>query len=178
MIKKLRSKAGMTLIEILSTLVIVGILTSMATPRFESAFANIRLRSANKDMASSLRLARSKALSDKRVYGVFLDNTTKTTTVFRDSINVGAFSFDPPQDSVIRVDTLPAELSYFETDVTNNVITFNPNGTADFGGGATGGANVATQGYIGGNTRCFNIEIRRATGKVRWDAVDCFADNP
>ncbi|MFH1687245.1 MAG: GspH/FimT family pseudopilin [bacterium] len=173
MSNKLKSVAGMTLIEILSTLVVIGILTSMAAPRFETAFGNIRLRSANKDIVSSLRLARSKALTDKRHYGVLMDAEHNTITVFRDSANLAGYSLDLPDDSVIRVDTLPLELSYIVTDVTNNVITFAPNGTADFEGGSAGGANIGTQGYVGQNGRCYNIEVRRATGRVRWDAVAC-----
>lgn len=164
------------MIEILSTLVIIGILASMAAPRFEKAFWNIRFRSVNRDIVSSLRLARSMALADKKQYGVYLDVNANAVTIFRDSLNPADLTFDPPADSVIRSDTIASHVAYFYSDVETQVIAFAPNGTANFLGGAAGGANINSHGYFDGNMSCYDIEVKRATGRVHSVQHDCTAE--
>ena len=57
----LKNRAGITLIELLITVVIIGIVAAMAAPRFEIAYNRMKFKSANRDMVSSLKLARSTA---------------------------------------------------------------------------------------------------------------------
>jgi Tfp pilus assembly protein FimT len=165
------------MIEILSTLVIVGILASMAAPRFEKAFWNIRFRSANKDIVSSLRLARSMALSDKRQYGVYFDYNANAVTIFRDSVNLADLTFDSPGDSVIRSDTIPNDVAYFSTDLNTSVVAFAPNGTADFDGGSAGGANINSHGYFDEHMYCYDIEVKRATGRIHSEQHNCLGED-
>lgn len=165
------------MIEILSTLVIIGIVASMAAPRFEKAFWNIRFKSANKDIVSSLRLARSMALADKKQYGVYFDVNANAVTIFQDSLNPADVTFDPPADSVIRSDTIASNVAYFYSDVNTNVIAFAPNGTANFDGGSAGGANINSHGYFDGNMYCYDIEVKRATGRVHYRQHDCASED-
>ena len=169
---KFKSNTGITLVEILSALVVVGILASLAAPRFESAMSNIRFKSANRDLQGSFRYARSMALTDKKQYGVYVDSDTRTVTIFRDSVDLANYTFDPPEDSTIRVDTLPEEIHYIYADFDNSVLTFAPNGTAGFTGGGTGGANVMTYGYLSGRSLAYNLEVKRATGRVKGETVN------
>lgn len=60
--KKLR---GITLIELLITILIMSILASVAGPSFVDSFKNRRLVSAAEELYSHLQLARSEALSGK-----------------------------------------------------------------------------------------------------------------
>ena len=55
------TQSGMTLIELLVTLVVAGVLLSIAAPSFVSLMNNVRLTSAVNDLASDLALARSEA---------------------------------------------------------------------------------------------------------------------
>jgi len=72
--KKLtKSQHGITLIELLSTVVIISIVSAMAVPRFQVAIERVKFRSANRDIVSTMRLARSLAVSDKHQYGVYFD---------------------------------------------------------------------------------------------------------
>jgi len=121
---------------------------------------------------STLRLARSMALANKKQYGVVVDPDNRTITVFRDSLNLTSFTFDSPEDSVIRVDTLPNEITSVSIDFDNDVITFAPNGTAGFTGGGSGGANVDIVGVISGHTVGYNLEIKRATGRVKMTVAE------
>jgi Tfp pilus assembly protein FimT len=132
--RKIKSQVGVTIIELLITAVIVGIVAAMAVPRFQIAYDRIQFRSANRDLTSTYRLARSMAITDKAQYGVHLDNQAMTVTLFKDAAT-GAYAFSAGADTVIRVDTMPWQFHYMSTDVEGDVIFFRPNGTADFNGG-------------------------------------------
>jgi prepilin-type N-terminal cleavage/methylation domain-containing protein len=159
---KLSSKLGVTLIELLITVVIIGIVSSMAMPRFQSAWERIRVRSVNRDIVSTLRLARSMAITDKAPYGVYIDSDLRTITLFKDLVDAGVVLFEPG-DSVVRVDTLPPEFTYLSTDMDNNVLVFRPNGSADF----VGGGNIVAMANTETLTSIFQHNILASTGRVR-----------
>jgi len=125
--------------EIMIVSVIIGIVAAMAVPRFQIAYDRIKFRSEHRDITSSIRLARSFAISDKDQYGLHFDGNQRVITLFRDVVNPGAMTYETG-DSVLRVDTLPAEFVYLGTDCDNDILIFQPNGSALF----TGGGNVYT----------------------------------
>lgn len=125
---------GFTLIEMMITVVIVGIMAGLAVPQFGPAYDRMKMRAASRDLTSDFRLARSLAISSKDQFGLFFDATAKTVTLFRDKTNPALFKFET-SDSIISVDTLPAEFVWIGTDCTNDVMAFKPNGSAGFGGG-------------------------------------------
>lgn len=53
---------GFTMIELLITIVVIGVLTSLALPSFRSFVLNQRIKNASFDIMSSLTLARSEAI--------------------------------------------------------------------------------------------------------------------
>ncbi len=170
---KLRSARGFTLIEIMTMLVIVGILAAVAAPRFQTVFEKTRFRSANRDMISTLRLARSMAITDKQQYGVHFSYANHTVTIFKDSINPTGYIFDG-SDPVIRVDTIADEFANVYTDVENDVITFGPNGSAGF----SGGGNIAAQGYFPNWSAEYYHNVLASTGRVRsYDSWEEWAQN-
>ncbi len=61
--RKFHRQTGVTLIEILLTLVVLGILTSAALPSFGSIMQSTQARSARDSLMTSLNLARSSALT-------------------------------------------------------------------------------------------------------------------
>lgn len=139
---RLSDHRGMTLMEVMTAVMIVGIISAMAFPKFETAIDRLEIRSSNRDLTSALKLARSMAITDKQQYAVALDNTNKTFTIFKDMTNPSAPALDA-SDSVIKVDTFPSQMFWIGSDVTNNVIAFRPNGSANF----TGGGNFWTIAY-------------------------------
>ncbi len=170
---KLRSAQGITLIEIMTMLVIVGILAAVAAPRFQTAFEKTRFRSANRDLISTLRLARSMAITDKHQYGVHFSYEDHTVTIFKDSVDPTAYILDG-NDPVIRVDTIGDEFANIYTDVENDVITFAPNGSAGF----NGGGNIAAQGYFPNWSAEYYHNILASTGRVRsYDSWEEWAAN-
>ena len=167
---KLNSFRGVTLLELLIAVVIVGIATGMAVPRFQIAFERAKYKAGDKDIDSALRKARSMALSDKRQYGVYFDPTAMTVTMFRDDINPGSYTFETG-DSVIAQDTLPAGFHYLITDCNNDVIVFMPNGSAQF----SGGGNVYTYAYSPDVYFSRTHNVLASTGRVK--SIDPYATN-
>ncbi len=168
--KLTKSQLGITLIELLSTVVIISIVSAMAIPRFQVAVERVKFRSANKDIVSTMRLARSLAVSDKQQYGVYFNSgegteeysSTLTYTLFKDLDNPANYSFDTG-DSVIRIDTLPPEFNTLTTDITNDAVVFLPNGSAGF----TGGGNIVTMASTEDLIAILDHNVLASTGRIR-----------
>lgn len=129
----LRNRRGITMIEMMITVVIIGIVSGMAMPRFQKAYERMQFRSTDREIYSRMRYARSQAITEKEPYGIKINMDAKTITLFKDIYNTGAHTFDVG-DSVVKVDTLPAGYDYIGTDVTNDVFFFEKNGSAYFSG--------------------------------------------
>lgn len=134
MMAKIKSRRGITLVELMTTVVIVGIVAAMATPHFERAIDRIKFRSQTKNLVSMLRTARSNAISEKVPYGVAFDFGSNTITMFRDTTNVGSNTYEAGSDSVITADTLGVGYMYCSITFPNSVIVFQPNGSASSSG--------------------------------------------
>ena len=160
--KKIRTSArGFTLIELMITTVIIGIVAVLAVPRFQNAWERQKFRQGNGDLVSKIKLARSNAISSKQPYGIHFDECGLTYTVFKDVVNVGGFSFDDG-DSVVTQDTLPDEFEYVYADCEGSVVMFNSNGSASY----DGGGYIYTSGYTDQVCSMSMISILPATGKV------------
>jgi len=154
-----RFQKGVTLVELMTTVVIIGIVAAMAVPKFQIAFERIKFRSANREITSSLRLARSYAVSSKEQHGVHFDPTALSFTLFKDKVNTGGMVFELG-DSVIRVDTLPQEFQLLWVDVPSGSIVFRPNGAT----AAT--ANVVTLAATPDMVGIHLHNILAATGRI------------
>ncbi|HOD65334.1 MAG TPA: GspH/FimT family pseudopilin [candidate division Zixibacteria bacterium] len=161
--KNLRtSSRGITLLEMMVTVVIIGIVASLAVPRFDGAMDRIRFRSVNRDLTSTLRLARSSAITDKDQYGVYFDGTHRVVYLFKDLVSPTLNQFDTG-DSVLRADTLPPEFNFLGTDVVGDVICFAPNGSARFTGGGNVVCLASTEAMVG----IASHNILASTGRVQ-----------
>lgn len=153
---------GFTLLELMITVVIIGIVAGMAVPRFGPVYDRLKMRTAVREITSDFRLARSMAISGKDQYGLFFDAGAKTITLFRDEVNPTAFKFETG-DSVIRVDSLPSEFIWIATDCSNDVLAFRPNGSAGFAGGGNIWALALSE-----NAVCISsTNILASTGRVQ-----------
>lgn len=131
--KTLSSHKGVTIIELMSVVVIIGIIAALAVPKFTQTLNRLRFRTEARNIVSTLRLARSHAVADKQPYGVHFDNDRCTMTMFLDTENPTLHQFETA-DSVISVDTLPSEFVYLNTDYGNPAVVYAPNGSASSSG--------------------------------------------
>ena len=162
MTTKLKSSAGVTMVELLIMTVIFGVVASMAIPRFRQGYEGLQFRSANRDIVSTLRLARSMSIADKMQYGVYIDYETHTMTLFQDMTSLDLYVFED-SDRQVRVDSLGTDVEYIFTDMTNNTITFGPNGSAGF----VGGGNILVMRYTENASYESFHNILRSTGRVK-----------
>jgi len=157
--KALYSKRGITFIELMSIVVIIGIIAAMAVPRFSQTINRLKFRTAARNMISKMRLARSNAITHKQPFGVNLDNGNMTVTVFLDSNNPGANTYET-SDSVVVVDTLPDGFVWVGTDFGGTAVVYRPNGSASSTGhvyflsyDAHDGINVGSIGVLASTGR-------------------------
>jgi prepilin-type N-terminal cleavage/methylation domain-containing protein len=71
----MKREQGFTLIELMITMVILGILLGLAIPGFSSWLPRYRLRGAARDVFSNLQLAKMTAVKDRARCGVLFDVT-------------------------------------------------------------------------------------------------------
>lgn len=121
---------GITFVELMATVVIIGLVSAMAVPRFQIAYERIQIRSTNREIASTLRLARSMSVSNKDRYGVFFDQGALTVSLFKNTASPETNAYTEA-DSLIRVDTLPHAFTFMSGE---NTVVFQPNGSAGFDG--------------------------------------------
>ncbi len=118
----------------MAVVLIVGIVTSLATPTFDRAVQRIKFRGETKNILSVLRTARSNAITEKAPYGVHFNSGSFVLTMFKDKANLSSFSYDSGADSVVRVDSLPDEVVYLYSSFPTAAIIYQPNGTASGSG--------------------------------------------
>lgn len=162
---KIKTEHGFTLIELMVTVVIIGIISAMAVPRFAKEYDRMTFRTATKKVSSTIRLARSMAISQKDYYGVHFDATARTVTLYKKADTSSFYNVYQTSDSAIRVDTLSREFTTLTTDLTNSAIAFRPNGSAIFAGGGNIACMIYNDNIIGIN----QINVLASTGRVKSD---------
>ena len=160
---KIKSNHGFTMIELMVTVVIVGIVTAMAVPRFSKEYDRMTFKTATKKVSSTIRLARSMAISQKDYFGVHFDANARTVTLYKKADTSSFYNVYQASDSTIRVDTLTREFSTLTTDLANSAVAFRPNGSAIFAGGGNIACMIYNDNIIGIN----QINILASTGRVK-----------
>lgn len=162
---KLKSENGITLMELMIVVVIIGIIGAMAVPRFQIAVDRMNYRTTARKVTSTLRSARSNAISQKVPYGIYIDGSAMTITTFKDIVNPSTHVYDSG-DSTVSVDTLPSDYYYLGTDVTNNVIFFEQNGSSFF----VGGGNIVSAASSDVVVAIAQHNILSSTGRIKTDS--------
>lgn len=83
--KKIDGK-GFSLLELLVVLVIISLMSAMIVPRIGGTIEKMNLRTAANKIAASLRYARSRAVSEKKIYVASFDFDENRMVLFVDSL--------------------------------------------------------------------------------------------
>lgn len=160
------NRKGLTLLELLTSVIIIGIVAAMAVPNFQEAIRWMNFRNGTRDIVAKLRLARSNAITSKRPYGVYFDCDAKVVKIFLDTVSVADYRYDNG-DSIVEVDTLPVEFSTLTTSgsFTNYSVVYKPNGSASASG------QIVASAYNSGCHFEGYISVLASTGRTKTDSL-------
>ncbi|HUU47123.1 MAG TPA: GspH/FimT family pseudopilin [Acidobacteriota bacterium] len=156
---RIRDQRGVTLVEMVIVSVIIGIVAAMAAPTWLEVLPRIRAKSEVRAMLSSLREARSLAISTRVPHGVNFDYATNEFTLFADVDNPALQSFSAG-DSILTHSELDHGVSICYDTFAGTVI-FQADGSAT----NSGQVCISTEDYM----FYYTIDILASTGRVRAD---------
>lgn len=84
-----RLQRGLTLVELIVTLVIVGVLLTLAVPSFSEAIARERLRGVNAQLVTDLKFARSESIQRSEAVSVDFRSNSSASCYAIYAINAG-----------------------------------------------------------------------------------------
>ncbi len=150
---------GLTLIELLIAVVILGIVAALAAPNASQWIENYTVRKAGRQLVSDLQLAKMRAVSQGVQHRISFDPTHTLYTIEQGNASTGSTTW--AQVDIVRAlanDTNPycAKGVTLASNFANNVVLFSPTGTAAPAGTIT----LATANY----TRFVRVVL---TGRVR-----------
>lgn len=120
------NKKGVTLIELVVVMVIIGIAAVFFAPNIGAWLPNYRLRSGARDVVSTMRTAQVKAVSTNMTYRVSFTQTPATYTLQYEN---------PPGNWVNEgvAQNLPSGITISAINIAGNNAVFNPNSTSSAG---------------------------------------------
>jgi len=155
-----KKQMGVTLMELVIVAVVVGVMAALAVPSFLNYSSKMEAKSAARDIVSTLRMARSKAISERVQYGIFFDAANRRYIFFKDKVNPASLLYEPiAGDSAINVDTLDRDINYGGNTFTNTTVVFKTDG------GASSSGEMQIVPGSGGFT--YTINVLASTGRVK-----------
>ena len=148
------NKKGVTLIELIVVMVIIGIGAVLLAPNIGTWLPNYRLRSATRDITSTLRSASMKAVSKNLEYRVYF-NAARQYWTERGNQSSGSTNWSTDPHSAATegaINTLPTGV----TKSFNGFIQFNTNSTC----------SAATINLTNSKGKQSAITLGTSTGKV------------
>lgn len=159
--KRKNNNRGITILEMMIIVVIIGIGSALALPQFDHTMDKLKLKTTGRDIVSSLRLARSDAVSQKFQFGVYFDINAKQYKLFKDLANPGSYSYDAGADSDVVIGTLPGNVNFGSCSFSNFAVIFKPDGSASTSGSIE--LHNTEEGYSGSLT----VDVLSSTGRVK-----------
>ena len=147
--RRFKDKKGVTLVELVVVMIIIAIGAAFIAPNIGAWIPNYRLRSATREIASTLRTAQMKAISTNREYQVAFNPGGKSYILqYRNT--AGWIDEGTSQ-------ALPAGITINQITFAGNNAQFNPNSTSSAGSITLGNAKSQTK----------NITVTPSTGRVK-----------
>jgi type IV fimbrial biogenesis protein FimT len=143
---------GVTLIELIIVMVIIAVGATLMVPAIGAWLPNYRLRSATRDIVSTMRTAQMRAVSNNFQYRVNMNASDVSANSYVLQRNTGGLWVN---DEALQ--TLPSGITIFRNTFNNQRTEFNPNSTSSAG-------SITLQNTRGTQRR---VIIAAATGRVR-----------
>lgn len=154
------SERGVSMMEMMIVIVIIGLLSALAVPNFGGAIKRMKFDNSGREIVSTLRYARAAAVSQQRPVGVFFDANAKRMVAFIDFVNRDLGVFETG-DSIVRLDSMKTNIDYLGSSFANSTVIFNPDGTASQSG------DVVCSGSPAGQTRSFSVSLVAGSGRAK-----------
>lgn len=120
----MKNQKGVTLIELIIVIVIIAIGATLLTPGITSWMHHYRLRNATRDMASTMRIAQMKAISNNLTYQIAFDPANRSYIL---QYNTGGIIIDDGEVQVLSKGV------QFNTTFVGNIAAFFPDSRASVG---------------------------------------------
>ncbi|MCC6962491.1 MAG: GspH/FimT family pseudopilin [candidate division Zixibacteria bacterium] len=162
---RIKSHSGMSMMEMMIVVVIIGLLAAIAVPNFGGAIKKMKFDNVGREMLSSLRYARAAAIGTQRPHGVFFDADSRKVLVFVDLVSPELGTYEMG-DSVVKTDTIQVPLSSMNSTFANSTVIFNPDGTASQSG------DILCYGASGYSSSSFSVSLVAGSGRARLERYD------
>lgn len=159
---RLKSRGGFTLMEVMISVVIIGVIASLAGPRLSKEITKIQFRGSARDLVSTLREARSRAITEKQEYAVAFDSNTGTYTLFQEGGTADVF---------VRSDTVSGAYPTISQTFTGPLV-FSPDGSASSSGQIFTFAYDNDGGFS--TTSYATIDILASTGRIKLSEIHTY----
>ena len=120
------NKKGVTLLELIVVMVIIAIAAALAIPNIAAWLPNYRLKTATRDIVSTMRTAQVKAVTTNIEHRVQFDTEAGSYIIQR---RTTAGTLEPDGQS----QKIPSGIRFHEITLANNRAEFNPNSTSSPG---------------------------------------------
>jgi len=124
--------SGLTLIELIVVIAVIGILSSVAVPRFREFIQNSRTTTATNQLVTAINVARSEAIKRGQTARVCAssDQTACNSSDWTDGWIVETDTAAGPSEVVRVWEALPASANVTESSSADRIV-FNARGAAD-----------------------------------------------
>jgi|GEM_PF-3298597 len=123
----LRSERGFSMIELLVVAAIFTVILAFSLPAFNKSRKTAKLMNATREVSSTMKLARSRAVASSKPVIVEFDEDAGTFQAYEDAD--GDSTYDAGE-IMIGPYELPNNVSFTDIGFTNSKITFNGSGAA------------------------------------------------
>ena len=139
-------QAGVTLLELLIVIALMGIVAALVVPMFGGPVSTSELRATARQLAAGLRLARSEAVSERRETFLVVDVAGKRFKVDREA----------------REHALPSKVDLKLFTAQNDLVSENVGAIRFYPDGGSNGGRIT----VASGARKFDVDVDWLTGRV------------